>query len=474
MTNALVDFYRCPEELGIFPSPGELCPQPGYFSFGPGAVCYGQSAFKSPTKVNRTGLPDLVEYAVSQGSSLRLPFNASTIVDNLRLERYPTNGDAVTRALLSSEAVRRVYYSFRPMLPVRLRKMLQKLYLRDWSRLAFPIWPVDSSVERTLERVLLLSMKARKLKSVPFIWFWPDGAASSAIVTHDVETNAGVNFVRSVIDVDDSFNIKTAFQLVPEERYKVSGDLLGAIRERHCEVNVHGLNHDGNLFRDRKTFLKHAGMINRYVQDFGAEGFRSACMYRNLDWYEDLNISYDMSVPNVAHLEPQRGGCCTVFPYFIGRILELPLTTVQDYSLFHILGEYSIDLWKRQIDLVMERHGMLSFITHPDYLLDERALSVYKTLLAYLAKLRSERNVWIARPGEVNRWWRERSAMKLVLEEGKWRITGPGRERARIGFACIKNDHIEYTVEKSYEVSSGHESWSSSFSDWGQPVAKNP
>ena len=53
-----------------------------------------------------------------------------------------------------------------------------------------------------------------------------------------------------------------------------------------------------------------------------------------------------MSVPNVAHLEPQRGGCCTVMPYFVGDVLELPLTTIQDYSLFHILGDYSTTLWK--------------------------------------------------------------------------------------------------------------------------------
>ena len=466
MNNALVDFYRCPEELGTFSSPEELSPQPGYFSFGPAAVCYGQSAVSSPTKLNGVRLPDLTGYAAYQGPNLRLPFNVSTIVDNLRLERYPHMG---TRSLLSSEGVRRVYYSVRPLLPAAFRKTLQKLYLRDWNKLPFPTWPVDTSVDQILERILLLSMRAKEVKTVPFIWFWPDGAASSAVVTHDVETNAGVDFISRLIDVDDASNIKTAFQLVPQERYEVPRALLDGIRERQCEVNVHGLNHDGNVFRDRKTFLKHVRLINRYVQDYGAQGFRSACMYRNADWYEDLNISYDMSVPNVAHLEPQRGGCCTVFPYFIGRILELPLTTVQDYSLFHILGDYSIDLWKRQIDLVMEKHGMLSFITHPDYLVDERALSVYKALLAYLSQLRSEQNVWIARPGDVNRWWRERSSMKLVVEEGKWRIKGPGRERARIGFACIENDHIEYKVEKSYEASARHESWPNSFSNWKHP-----
>ena len=91
-------------------------------------------------------------------------------------------------------------------------------------------------------------------------------------------------------------------------------------------------------------------------------------MCRNQEWYDALDFNSYMSVSNVAHLEPQRGGRSTVMPFFIGRILELPLTTVQDYSLFHILGDYSIDLWKRQIDLIRERNGLISFITHPDYL----------------------------------------------------------------------------------------------------------
>jgi len=45
-------------------------------------------------------------------------------------------------------------------------------------------------------------------------------------------------------------------------------------------------------------------------------------MYQNADWFQELNFSYDMSVPNVARLEAQRGGCCTVLPYALpGGIL---------------------------------------------------------------------------------------------------------------------------------------------------------
>ena len=72
-------------------------------------------------------------------------------------------------------------------------------------------------------------------------------------------------------------------------------------------------------------------------------------LYRKQSWFDALDFAYDMSVPNVAHLDPQRGGCCTVMPYFIGDMLELPVTMTQDYMMFHILKDYSIGLWKQQI-----------------------------------------------------------------------------------------------------------------------------
>ncbi len=71
-------------------------------------------------------------------------------------------------------------------------------------------------------------------------------------------------------------------------------------------------------------------------------------------------------------------------PYFIGKILELPLTTAQDYSLFHILEDYSIDLWKQQLSLIRRRNGLISFLTHPDYLIERRSRKVYESLLDYL------------------------------------------------------------------------------------------
>src|SRR5207245_4257007 len=98
-------------------------------------------------------------------------------------------------------------------------------------------------------------------------------------------------------------------------------------------------------------FMRRVRGINQYGREYRALGFRSGALYRNQAWYEALEFSYDMSVPSVAHLEPQRGGCCSLMPFFIGRSLELPLTMIQDYSLFHILRDYSIDLWTQQLEI---------------------------------------------------------------------------------------------------------------------------
>ncbi len=133
-------------------------------------------------------------------------------------------------------------------------------------------------------------------------------------------------------------------------------------------------------------------------------------------------------------------------PFFVGKILELPLTTTQDYSLFQILRNYSTDLWKKQIGLILEKHGLISFIIHPDYIIEKRARNTYQSLLEYIAQIRSEGKTWVALPREVSDWWRQRSQMKLVRDNGAWRIEGPGKERARIAYAAVNGDKISYEI----------------------------
>lgn len=441
---ALLDYYRCPEAFAEFALTDALSKDSGFFQFGPGTICYGQSAQGHRKSHANDRLCDVQGSALLQDGILRLPFDPTQVIDNLRLERYVR-----TSFWAGNGALHTAYYAVRSLLPAPARGFLQGLRLRGWDQLPFPHWPVDRTVESILEKFVAFSLRAQGAEEMPFIWFWPDGAPGCLIMTHDVETSAGHDFCGTLMDMDDSFGMKASFQLVPERRYMVSRALLGQIRARGFEVSVHDLNHDGHLFRDRQEFLRRAPTINRYAKQFETAGFRSGTMYRNLEWYDAFEFAYDMSVPNVAHLDPQHGGCCTIMPYFVGRILELPLTTTQDYALFTFLHDYSIRLWKEQIRLITERQGLVSFIIHPDYMMEPKPQKTYKELLAFLAKLRDEGKLWAALPREVDRWWRDRSQMRLVRDGSSWRIEGAGCERARVAYAARKGDQIVYRVGSS-------------------------
>ena len=367
-------------------------------------------------------------------------------VADLRFERYRNaRRRSRTRAAIK-EAAERVYYLLRPKLPVGIRKYLQQARLRGWERISFPHWPVDTTVDETMRDTMASLLLASGTGRVPFIWFWPEGIPTCTMLTHDVEGRTGLDFLETLISLDEQFGVKASYQLIPEGRVSVE-PYVSRIREHGCEVNLHDLNHDGLLYRDKTMFLKRARRINDYARRLGCDGFRSGAMYREQSWYSAFEFQYDMSVPSVAHLEPQRGGCCTVMPYFVGDILELPLTTAQDYSLFFILGDYSTDLWRRQIEMIRARNGLVSVITHPDYLVGARERRVYTELLEYLASLRDDRQTWVARPSEINKWWRARQQMTLTPVGESWRVDGPDSERARVAYASLDGDRVVYSFD---------------------------
>jgi hypothetical protein len=436
--------YRCPGRPARFSVRGKLSEDAGYFRLGPD-ICYGRCSSGTPAKSVTDTLHDAGAGVTTNGASLELPFDPAQVVDSLRSERY-LNFANLGAPSLANKTVRNAYYLLRPLMPVHVRKHFQRLYFRRRIQTPFPHWPVDRTVDNIIEQLMSFAMKSQNVAKIPFIWFWPEGANSCTMLTHDVETSAGLKFCPHLMDLDDSFGVKSSFQLVPEKRYVIPDSLMQTMRTRGFDVNVHDLNHDGKLFVERDQFMRRAERINGYARQFQAAGFRSAVMYRNVDWYDALDVSYDMSIPNVAHMEPQQGGCCTVLPFFVGKILELPLTTTQDYSLFHILRQFSIKLWQEQISLIRQKNGLISFGIHPDYIISKKACRVYIELLQYLAGLRERKETWIASPNQVAAWWRLRSKLTLVKDGASWRIEGEGCERARVAYAVLRGDKLTYDV----------------------------
>jgi hypothetical protein len=442
--SAFLDYYRCPADVAVIGTLPGVSGDPGYFRFRE-SIGFGRFAGGSPAAYATDPLADVSSAATVIDGQAWLPFNLTHVAINLRQERYRKNGYNLLQKAISSDSAQRLYYLIRPLMSVGVRKHLQKIRLRNWERISFPKWPIDRSVDTLMEGAMRTALEANG-RPIPFVWFWPDGAPAAAMLTHDVEGPAGIDFCDALMDLDDAYQIKSAFQLIPEGRGDAWPQLAERLRARGFEVNLHDLDHDGRLFLEKQEFLRRAERINRYARQFGCEGFRAGVMYRRQDWYDAFTFAYDMSVPNAAHLEPQHGGCCTILPYFVGDILELPLTTIQDYTLFYILNDYSTRIWRTQIELVQRHHGLISIITHPDYLTGSRERDVYIELLRDLSERRDRDRVWFALPGDINRWWRNRRQMKLVHDGRRWHVEGPDANRARIAYARRTDEGVTYSI----------------------------
>ena len=439
------EFYRCPESFLDFALGGERSSDVGYFRFGANSICYGRSCFGNRKAQADLPLYDTLPDVVTRDGRVALPFDPTEIVDGLRCEIY-----ARSRPSGCQSALKKIYYSLRPIMNESVRRQIQKFHARNWQGVSFPHWPVDTTVENIHETLLLLALQANKIDRIPFVWFWPEGARGCVAMTHDIETDAGREFCMDLLDIDDSYGIKASFLVVPEERYEISSRFLELVRKRGFEIGIQDLNHDGRLFENRVEFRRRAAIINRYGREYAAKGFRAAVLYRRPEWYEDLEFSFDMSMPNVAHLDPQRGGCCTVMPYFFGKLLELPVTTTQDYTLFHLLNQRSISLWQTQVELILAKNGLASFIVHPDYIIEPDTRSVYEELLTYLQQLREKMALWFALPHEIDFWWRARSKMSVVKASSGWQIEGEGAERATLAYARNVNGRLVYEQAETH------------------------
>ncbi len=189
----LEEYYRCPELMVSFSWPGDLSVNPGYFRISDKLVGYGRLSESQAIKEEEDKLPEAAVHVKVTGSSVAIPFDPVEVVNNLRLEQY-------TAALKGShfpnkKLARRVYYHLRPLMPVAVRKYLQRLALRGWERIPFPRWPVDRTSDRLHEWLLASAMKAAGQTELPFVWFWPEGHTSCVTVTHDVESKRAGTFV---------------------------------------------------------------------------------------------------------------------------------------------------------------------------------------------------------------------------------------------------------------------------------------
>ncbi len=300
---------------------------------------------------------------------------------------------------------KRLYYLVKPLLPRSLIEQLKTTNARTAQSDFILHWPIEDRFVRFQWEVARQLLNFTDQTQLTMRKFWPKGKNFALVLTHDIETTEGQNFVREVADLEERLGFRSSFNFVPE-RYPLDYQLINDLSDRGFEVGIHGLKHDGKLFRSEQTFKKRSLVINSYLKDLNAVGFRSPLMHRNPEWLQSLNIEYDLSFFDTDPFEPMAGGCMTIWPFTIGRFIELPYTLVQDSTLGFVLGETTPSIWLDKLEFIKSFWGMALLNTHPDYLLNSNIWEIYEN---FLQILRDQNNFWNALPREVALWWRTRS-----------------------------------------------------------------
>jgi peptidoglycan/xylan/chitin deacetylase (PgdA/CDA1 family) len=281
----------------------------------------------------------------------------------------------------NTSAVTRIYYMIKPIIPRSMQILMRRIVAKKALPQLVSVWPIDETAA-----------------TPPEGWpGWPQGKQFALVLTHDVEGVRGVHRCRELAQMEMELGFRSSFNFVVK-KYVTPAELRRYLVDNGFEVGIHGCYHDGKKFKSREIFLERARVINQYLEEWGASGFRSPSMHCNLDWIGDLNVEYDLSTFDTDPFEPHAGGVGTIFPFLVQRkgdglpFVELPYTLPQDFTPFVLLGERDADIWKRKLDWIVEKGGMALVNVHPDYMafgqtipgIDEYPAHIYEGFLHYL------------------------------------------------------------------------------------------
>ena len=368
-----------------------------------------------------------------QRGSAFLPFDPREAIEAYWSESYARRDDR--RGPSPKRLAMQAYYRARPLMPRSTQIALRRGFSRIQARTRFPRWPVETALHDLYDFLLgLLADIAGE--ALPTLGPWPVGKSWALCLTHDVETSIGYERIPLMRDLEQSLGYRSSWNLVPR-RYEVDDAIVEDLRKRGFEVGVHGLYHDGRDLESERTLHERLPAIRDYARRWAAVGFRSPATHRNWDLMPLLGFDYDSSTPDTDPFEPQSGGCCTWWPFFNGELVELPITLVQDHTLFVILQRPDEQLWLEKTELLKSKSGLALLITHPDYMVDADRLSAYER---FLGRYAVASDVWRALPHEITSWWRRRHRTGLERTHGGgWRPTGEAAAEVAVAMAPSTN-----------------------------------
>lgn len=336
-----------------------------------------------------------------------LPFNPERTVARLVTEEYAKAGPGVLSRL--PVAAR--------WIPGRLKEPLLKFFLaKRLKTRGFPRWPIEPSVEDIRSLVAEAAKRAGVFPgAAPF---WPGGKRYAVVLSHDMDSarSAREGYWKAFAELEEAHGLRSSWHFCTEH-FRKARPVMEELARRGHEIAWHGHRHDLSLGRlPAARFAENLRANSSFFKEFGVRGFRSPNFIRNSALFSAMEgtLSYDSSARDTAaelFSSRVRDGCCTVFPFMRGGVLEIPVTIPDDISVRCVTRDDEEEIFSLQlakIEWIRERGGVAVSLTHPERWISMRAPSfnAYRRLVEFVSR---DLGAWNALARDLAARWRERS-----------------------------------------------------------------
>ena len=292
-----------------------------------------------------------------------------------------------------------------------------------------------------LRSIFLASLVTASPDSVPIIRFWRRGKSYALAISHDVETQPGLeDGAARLFEIEKMLDIRSTWN-IPSDRYPLSSQLLITLATGG-EVGGHDTKHDGKLlFTTSKEKLVRVQQCKQRLEQLSrsqVRGFRAPLLQHSRELTRELGragYDYDSSMPSWEPLSPtslKPHGVGTVFPFFVSDIIEIPVSLPQDHQLIRAGGmnvSEAVDYLLKLSSWIKKTGGACVLLAHPDYEFgQEGGREQYSRLLS---SFRSDPSCDIMTLGEMADWWQYRQ-QSSIDNSGEIK-TDPGYVRKLFG-----------------------------------------
>ena len=285
---------------------------------------------------------------------------------------------------------------------------------QDSSGLSYPEWPQDLSLLSILKLLIGCGLPAMELGI--FTGPWPKRAKSLVCLSHDVDDRVGYDNMEMLLNVERGFGYRATYN-IPGMRYEVDMGYLKSLEEGF-EIGIHGYKH-----RSETPFLEPEVIDARLKESMERfkglkiQGYRSPALRRTERLLSGLEkyFQYDSSVPDTENHTQSRdfNGCSIPYPFFVGSLLEIPITVPQDGVLMALKysPEKILETWKTKILSLKDQGALIVLNTHPDPVFSGKPAMarIYGELLKFISR---DRELHVSTLGELNGWVRKKCSVR--------------------------------------------------------------